>query len=222
MIIAFFQNPGQYTIIFGMENGFVMIVAFFKISAGICKNKKRKGENKMKEKWKIIEEFPNVLISNKGNIKSLETLKDRTSHINSGYKLIALENEKGRYSRLVHRLVAQAFIPNPENKPCVNHLNGIKTDNRVKNSEWVAYKENIEHAVKTGLIDHSKRKNPSHKLHPRDEDNKLTKATKEQVIEMRKMYDSGNYVLRELSDKFGMSISVIWRIVNRKTWKHID
>ena len=176
----------------------------------------------MIEKWKIIKEFPDVLISNKGNIKSLETLKDRTVHINSGYELIVLENEKGRYSRLVHRLVAQTFIPNPENKPCVNHLNGIKTDNRVENLEWVTYKENIEHAAKTGLIDYTKRKNTNTKIYPRDENHKLTKATREQVIEMRKMYDSGDYVLRELSDKFSMSISVIWKIVNRKTWKHID
>ena len=176
----------------------------------------------MRENWKIIEEFPTYLISNYGNIKILKTLENRKTNINSGYELIVLDENGVKYSRLVHRLVAQAFIPNLENKPCVNHLNGIKTDNRVENLEWVTYKENIEHAVKTGLIDHSKRKNPSHKLHPRDEDNKLTKANKEQVIEMRKMYDSGDYVLRELSDKFGMSISVIWRIVTRKTWKHID
>ena len=77
MIKHFFKILGEYTIILGMENGFVMIVAFFKISAGICKNKKRKGENKMKEKWKIIEEFPKYLISNKGRIKTLNTLEDK-------------------------------------------------------------------------------------------------------------------------------------------------
>ena len=176
----------------------------------------------MRENWKIIEEFPNYLISNYGNVKTLKTLEDRTTHINSGYELIILNDGEKQHSRLVHRLVATTFIPNPENKPCVNHLNGIKTDNRLVNLEWVTYKENIDHAIKTGLIDHSKRKNPNHKLHPRDEDNKLTKATREQVVEMRKMYDTGDYVLRELSEKFDMSISVIWNIVKRKTWKHID
>ena len=174
------------------------------------------------ERWKVIEEFPEVLISNKGNVKSLSTLRNRKTHINSGYELIVFENNTGRYSRLIHRLVAQSFIPNPENKPCVNHLNGIKTDNRAANLEWVTYKENIEHAVKTGLIDYSKRKNPRHKIYPKDGDHKLTKSTKEEVIEMRKMYDTGDYVLRELSEKFEISISVVWKIVNRKTWKHID
>lgn len=176
----------------------------------------------MKENWKIIEEFPNYLISNYGNIKTLKTLENRTTHINSGYELIVFNVGEKRYSRLVHRLVAIAFVPNSENKPCVNHLNGIKTDNRAVNLEWATYKENTDHAIKTGLIDHSKRKNPSHKIYPRDGDHKLTKLTKEEVVEMRELYATGNYVLRELSEKFGVSISVVWRVVNNKTWKCIN
>ena len=58
----------------------------------------------------------------------------------------------GRKHYHIHKLVAQAFIPNPLNKPCVNHINGIKTDNNVNNLEWATYKENNDHAKRVGLL----------------------------------------------------------------------
>ncbi len=64
-----------------------------------------------------------------------------------GYVYIRTSN--GNYQ--LHRLVASAFIPNPENKPTVNHKNGVKTDNRVQNLEWCTYKENNEHAIANGF-----------------------------------------------------------------------
>jgi len=66
------------------------------------------------------------------------------------YQIITL-NRRRYDSHLVHRLVAQAFIPNPKNKPQVNHKNGIKWDNRVENLEWVTASENWFHSLETGM-----------------------------------------------------------------------
>ena len=89
-------------------------------------------------KWKPVHIAPeNFLISNNGklyNIKTKRLLKPRLS--NTGYLRYHLSVGGKRYNMAAHRLVAIAFIPNPENKPTVNHKNEDKTDNRVENLEW--------------------------------------------------------------------------------------
>lgn len=116
---------------------------------------------------------------------------------------------KGKINRQsVHRLVANHFIPNPENKPCVNHKNGNGFDNRVENLEWCTNKENTEHACQTGLMDNVGRPG---ELNPQ------TKLSNNDVLEIRK----SNSILRILAEKYGVNISTISNIRNGHSWKHL-
>lgn len=102
------------------------------------------------EEWKAVKGFEGKYeVSNIGRVRSLLGRQPRImgQPISLGYCMINLD----RKPTGVHRLVAEAFIPNPDNKPFVNHLNGDKKDNFAINLEWVTPQENITHAIETGL-----------------------------------------------------------------------
>lgn len=104
-----------------------------------------------------IKSFPDYYITDTGNVYSRNYMhtgrikKMRPIKKTTGYLSVFLCKNNKTFNKLVHRLVAEAFIPNPENKRTINHKNGIKTDNRVDNLEWNSYSENVLHAYKTGL-----------------------------------------------------------------------
>ena len=118
------------------------------------------------EVWKDVVNYEHIyMVSSLGNVKRKERtiivngvskkLKEKTTkthYDDRGYKKIVLHINKKSFKTGVHRLVAMAFIPNLENKPQVNHINGIKHDNRIENLEWVTNQENNLHAVKNGLF----------------------------------------------------------------------
>jgi hypothetical protein len=100
----------------------------------------------MDEQWKIIGEAPNYAVSNFGRIKNVKTDRIRkASPTNLGYLQVGLNQNGKTIFRLVHRLVAQAFIPNPEELPEVNHKDFNKNNNSVDNLEWVNHKTNMTH-----------------------------------------------------------------------------
>lgn len=101
---------------------------------------------------KILERFPKYGVTKTGKVYSLYNHRFMKTPCNvAGYPEVSFHINKEKYVLLVHRLVAEAFIPNPLNKREVNHINGIKSDNRVENLEWVTPSENIRHAYRTGL-----------------------------------------------------------------------
>lgn len=104
------------------------------------------------EKWKVLSQYPAYEISDKGNMRNIEKgFNLKPNKTNKGYLRVNLYDKDGKRKwRFVHRLVAQAFIPNPENKSEVNHINFIPFDNRVENLEWCTRQENVKHTVNAG------------------------------------------------------------------------
>lgn len=103
------------------------------------------------ERWKEIGNGYNYKVSDRGRVKRIGTSKDHSVRNRHGYLITDLYKNGTRISKGVHRLVAEAFVPNPYNKPEVNHKDGNKHNNEANNLEWVTKKENCEHAWNTGL-----------------------------------------------------------------------
>lgn len=113
----------------------------------------------MQEEWRDVKTFEGLYeVSSEGGVRSLLTLyagKPRllvqTLNKKRGYLAVGLCINGIAYTKMVHRLVAEAFIPNPDNKPEVNHKDGNKLNNKADNLEWSTYSENLQHAYNTGL-----------------------------------------------------------------------
>jgi len=104
------------------------------------------------EIWKKVDCIGDYEVSNYGNFRNSNTkfiLKG--NKLKNGYIQVDSWYKQSRKHHLLHRLIALSFIDNPFNKPCVNHINGIKDDNRLENLEWVTQSENIIHSFKMGL-----------------------------------------------------------------------
>lgn len=105
----------------------------------------------MTEQWLEVEGFPGYWVSSLGNVRGLRGDILNTIIINSGYKSLQLCADKVAYRKTIHRLVAQAFLPNPDNKEMVDHINGNKHDNRVENLRWATRSENCKNIKMTEM-----------------------------------------------------------------------
>ncbi len=105
------------------------------------------------EEWKIIEDFPYAEVSTFGRVKNSKRKTIRSTFISCwGYEMCPFKRDGKTIHSTVHRLVAKAFIPNPQNLPDINHKDGAKTNNTIENLEWVSKSENMQHAYKLNLI----------------------------------------------------------------------
>jgi NUMOD4 motif-containing protein/HNH endonuclease len=128
-----------------------------------------------------------------------------------GYLLVNLSIGAKMHKKSIARMVAKTFLPNPENKPEVNHKDGNKKNNRVRNLEWATTKENANHAVRAGL-----RLGPRGILHG---DCKLTEI---QVLEIREKAKTRKHgFVSKTAREYGVSHQLISAIIHRRIWKHI-
>lgn len=179
----------------------------------------------MKEQWKEIKGNREIYeVSNFGNVRTKDREGARGRNI-KGHVLAQHDNSNG-YPRcdmnvdgkpksyLIHRLVANLFIPNPDNKPFVNHIDGNKHNNTVNNLEWCTRSENEKHAWRTGLKHDIATKGELHGMH------KLSKKDVE-CIRKHHVRNGGTMKTSELARKFNMNPQTITDIVSERIWRNI-
>ena len=133
--------------------------------------------------------------------------------ISGGYYKTVLINDDGIYkSIVVHRIIAMAWIDNPNNLKTVNHKNGNKLDNRVINLEWLSHIDNCRHYYNSPHID---------PVILRGEKNGFSKLTEKQVKEIRDKYKPHIITKKMLASEYGVLPSCIKDIVQRRSWRHI-
>ena len=154
------------------------------------------------------------MVSTDGLVKRVETNKilnqklDKNNYLSVSISMGSRYNTK---SMLVHRLVAETFIPNPENKPVITHIDGNTINNNVNNLKWTTRKENRQHLINMGL-----------ELNEKGSLSCNSKLSPNEISYCRKMYQprSKLYGCNALAKRFGVSKSTMSYILNNKTYSY--
>ena len=178
----------------------------------------------MAEEWKDIQGYEGKYqVSTLGRVKSLARIIYK-GHYQAFYSekiMIAYLEKNGYLSTrlydgnnknkkiLIHRIVAQAFLSNPEKKAQVNHKNGDKTNNRIENLEWATCKENINHAIQIGIINN------------KGENNAKAKLTDKDASEVKRLYLKENMKQRDIAKIFNISQTTVWSVVHGRVYSYL-
>lgn len=160
------------------------------------------------------EKITNVGKNGGGRVDGNKWLRSSKLKSNSGkiYHRVSLVDKDGkRKTWAVHRLVGLCYIPNPENLPMINHLNGITTDNRVENLEWCDAQRNSKHAYDNGWI-----KMPDQK----GENNTQSFLTEKDIKLIREMARNNTRGI-DISRKLGINDKTVYDIISKRRWKHV-
>lgn len=180
------------------------------------------------EHWLTLKDFPHYEISTLGRIRSNKKQKPiilKKYTRKSGYEAVILRYNGKAYYRYVHRLIAQTFLPNPENYPQVNHINEVKNDNRVDNIEWCTAKQNLNYGTRNERISKTskgKTKNEVHYILQYTKDNVLINVFESSADAERKTGIHHCMILNVCKGLFHTSGGYIWRYggVNTSLKKH--
>lgn len=163
------------------------------------------------EKWKKIEGYERYKVSTYGRIMNTEGKILSQFLSDKGYPRVQLYKNNNCKCPYVHRLVANAFIKNTLVKPQINHLDGVKTNNKVDNLQWCTNRENVEHAMANGLF----REDVNGEDHPR------TKLTNKQALEIRNAIVNTAFSRKMLARKYGVTESVVKDIRYGRSFRYL-
>lgn len=165
------------------------------------------------EIWRDIKNYEGLYqVSNTGKVKSLiNNIILKGCPDKNGYLRVLLYKNNKKKLCGIHRLVAETYVKNFNHHATVNHIDGDKLNNTPSNLEYMSFEDNLKHAHKTGLFGDIY-----------GEDNKASKLTEKQVLEIREKYKPKTRgLVPSLSQQYGVDKSIIYDIINKKTWKHI-
>lgn len=149
--------------------------------------------NLAEERWETIKDFPSYMISSEGRVMNKKTARciARVIHCRDRHHVVNLWKSNKSKLHSLYRLLAIYFIPNPKNKPQINHINADRSDYSLENLEWVTGSENMKHAYDNGLNDPGK--GLTHNC---------CRVTEEDIILLRRWYKSGFWDPEKLNKVF--------------------